>query len=239
VKLTDFGIAAMTEVRAGTPIYMAPEQLAGTEVSVKSDLYSLGLVLHELFTGKRVFEADDLDELSRLHQQPLSAPLPGMSQVDPSIDRVIHRCLEPDPAQRPGSALAVAAGLPGADPLAAALAAGETPSPEMVADAGGDGRLSIGVAGSLLLFSLTGAVAVGVLQSGQSLSGWVPMDLPPAVLDARALEIVSELGYGDDFGDTASGFTADLGYFSWLRREGATPQRLDLVRQGRTPVVAY
>ena len=239
VKLTDFGIAAMTEVRAGTPIYMAPEQLAGTEVSVKSDLYSLGLVLHELFTGKRVFEADDLDELSRLHQQPLSASLPGMSQVDPSIDRVIHRCLEPDPAQCPGSALAVAAGLPGADPLAAALAAGETPSPEMVADAGGDGRLSIGVAGSLLLFSLTGAVAVGVLQSGQSLSGWVPMDLPPAVLDARALEIVSELGYGDDFGDTASGFTADLGYFSWLRREGATPQRLDLVRQGRTPVVAY
>ena len=94
VKLTDFGIAAMTEVRAGTPIYMAPEQLAGTEVSVKSDLYSLGLVLHELFTGKRVFESDDLNELSRLHQQPLAASLPSMSQVDPTIDRVVRHDLD-------------------------------------------------------------------------------------------------------------------------------------------------
>jgi len=239
VKLTDFGIAAMNEVRAGTPLYMAPEQLAGTEVSVKSDLYSLGLVLRELFTGKRVFESDDLNELSRLHQQPLAASLPSMSQVDPTIDRVVRRCLERDPARRPGSALAVAAGLPGADPLAAALAAGETPSPEMVADAGGDGRLSIAIAGPLLLFSLAAAVAVGVLQSGQSLTGWVPMDLPPAVLDVRAREIVSALGYEDDFGDTASGFIADLSYFSWLRRKGATPERLDLVRQGRTPAVAY
>ena len=239
VRLTDFGIAAMSEVRVGTPIYMAPEQLAGTEVSVKSDLYSLGLVLHELFTGKRVFEADDLNELSRLHQTSTAASLTSMAQLDPSVDRVIRRCLEREPAKRPSSALAVAAGLPGADPLAAALAAGETPSPEMVAEAGGDGRLSLAVAGPLLLFALTGALAVGVLQSGQSLGGWVPMELAPAVLDARAHEIVAELGYADDSGDTASGFATDLGYFDWLRREQATPTRLDLVTQGRTSVVSY
>ena len=52
------------------------------------------------------------------------------------------RCLHPDPRQRPASALAVAAALPGGDPLAAALAAGETPSPELVAAAGETDGLS-------------------------------------------------------------------------------------------------
>jgi serine/threonine-protein kinase len=52
------------------------------------------------------------------------------------------RCLEPDPARRPSSPIAVAAALPGGDPLAAALAAGETPSPDMVAAAGEAGTLS-------------------------------------------------------------------------------------------------
>ena len=56
--------------------------------------------------------------------------------LDPAIERVIVRCLEPEPARRPPSAMAVSAALPGGDPLAAALAAGETPSPEMVAAAG-------------------------------------------------------------------------------------------------------
>ena len=239
VRLTDFGLAAMTEVRVGTPIYMAPEQLAGTEVSVRSDIYSLGLVLHELFTGKRVFQADDLNELARLHQSATTTSLTSLSQLDPSIDRVIHRCLEKDPSRRPATALAVAAGLPGADPLAAALAAGETPSPEMVAEAGGHGRLPLVVAAPLLLLCLAGALAVGVLQSGQSLSGWVPMELPPALLNARALEIVTDLGYATDFADTASGFATDMSYFGWLRKEKPAPDRPDLVSEGRTPVVSF
>jgi serine/threonine protein kinase len=61
VRLTDFGLAAAaedlsaTEVRSGTPLYQSPEQLAGKEVTVRSDLFALGLVLYELLTGWRAF----------------------------------------------------------------------------------------------------------------------------------------------------------------------------------------
>jgi serine/threonine-protein kinase len=143
VLLTDFGLAGLAdkiaglEVRNGTPAYMAPEQLAGEEVTVKSDIYALGLVLYEIFTGKRPFEADTVGEMirARTHTTPLS-PSTLIRDLDPVVERVILRCLEAKPSQRPTSALAVAAALPGGDPLAAALAAGETPSPEMVAAAG-------------------------------------------------------------------------------------------------------
>jgi len=62
------------------------------------------------------------------------------------IERVIARCLEPEPAKRPQSALAVARMLPGGDPLAEALAAGDTPSPELVANSGSTEGLRVPVA---------------------------------------------------------------------------------------------
>ena len=73
-RLTDFGLAALTgsvsaeDVRSGTPIYMAPEQFAGREVSARSDLYSLGLVLYELFTGKRAFTDRKSTRLNSSHR---------------------------------------------------------------------------------------------------------------------------------------------------------------------------
>ncbi len=242
VKLTDFGLSAVAEVRAGTPIYMAPEQLAGEKVSIRSDVYSLGLVLHELFTGSRVFEADNFEELSRQHQSSTTNPRTRTSGLDVAVDRIIHRCLEEDPAKRPASALAVAAGLPGADPLAAALAAGETPSPEMVAEAGGEGSLSLKVAAPLLILALGCALTVGVLQGGRGLVGWAPFDKSPAVLEARAIEIVAELGYETDFADsadTAWGFATDLSHIEWLGEEGAAAERWQVVAKGRSPSLHY
>ncbi len=116
---------------------MAPEQLSGADVTARSDIYSLGLVLYEIFTGQRALEGKNLAEL--IHKREQSGILPPTAIVktlDPKIELAILRCLKPQIDERPASALAVAAALPGGDPLAAALAAGETPSPEMVAAAG-------------------------------------------------------------------------------------------------------
>jgi serine/threonine protein kinase len=143
IRITDFGLASIAasiqgaEARAGTPAYMAPEQLAGKEVTAKSDIYSLGLILYEILTGKRAYDEASLPELIKKREEgTLTNPSKLVRDLDPLIEKVILRCLENDPARRPTSALQVAAALPGGDPLAAALAAGETPSPQMVAASG-------------------------------------------------------------------------------------------------------
>src|SRR5439155_19154264 len=126
IRITDFGLAgAAGEVlRAGTPAYMAPEQLAGGAITPRSDLYSLGLVLYEMFTGRRALEGRNVAELiARREQAGIIVPSELVRDLDPASERAIMRCLQPDPAMRPASALAVAAALPGGDPLAAALAA--------------------------------------------------------------------------------------------------------------------
>jgi serine/threonine protein kinase len=142
-RILDFGLAGLAdefgddEARAGTPAYMAPEQINGLEQTIKSDIYSLGLVLYELFTGRRAFEAATLNELIKLRRSDTTPTTPTsiVKDLDPVVEKVIDRCIQKDPSLRPSSALQVAAALPGGDPIAAALAAGETPSPEMVAAA--------------------------------------------------------------------------------------------------------
>jgi tRNA A-37 threonylcarbamoyl transferase component Bud32 len=135
-RITDFGLAMPIRRRrtheiAGTPAYMAPEQVAGGIVTEQSDLFSLGLILYELLTGKRLLEATTLQE-RWITQQDGHDPRLLKSQMSADVDRgvalVIGRCLEHEPARRPASAREIAAALPGGgDPLAAAVAAGEIP----------------------------------------------------------------------------------------------------------------
>ena len=114
-KITDFGLAVGVEDDkggaevSGTPAYMAPEQLAGKGASVQSDIYALGLVLYELFTGRKAFEAATLAEWRRKHaeEQP-TAPSTVTPGLDPAVERVILRCLEKEPKARPRSVAAVA-----------------------------------------------------------------------------------------------------------------------------------
>jgi len=246
VRITDFGIAALAgdargaEALAGTPAYMSPEQLAGGELTARSDIYSLGLVLYELFTGKRAFEAASLHELIRLRQsdtQP-SSPSSHVKDLDPAVERAILRCLERDPDRRPATALQVAAALPGGDPLAAALAAGETPSPEMVAAAPKQGALSPAVAVSLLasLFVLTGIICF--LSKDVGLYRMVPLDKSPEVLRDRAAELVKRLGYSAP-ADSAYGMGSDRGYLSHVIATDASPGRWARLRSGQPAAIYF
>src|SRR5262249_35141721 len=193
VRLADFGLAAAaadlsaTGVRAGTPLYMAPEQLAGQEMTPRSDLYALGLVLYELFTGKKAFAGTDRDT-------PPSKPSGHVSTLDPATERAILHCLERDPKDRPGSALAVAAALPGGDPLAAALAAGETPSPRLVADAGGEGAIRPWLGLALLGVVVASIVLVALLADLVMLFRKVRLPEPPEVLARRARQVLERCG---------------------------------------------
>ena len=108
VVITDFGLAsiatevAYSDIRSGTPAYMSPEQLAGVEVSQRSDIYALGLLLFELFAGVPPHPSLDREELRKLREGRPPSLVDLAPEVDPALDRVVGRCLEPSPGGRPG-----------------------------------------------------------------------------------------------------------------------------------------
>ena len=221
VRIVDFGLAASadqleaTDVRSGTPAYMAPEQLAGREATQQSDLYALGLVLYEVFTGRPAFEARDIQDLLRLRElQPLATPSTLIPDLDKRIERAILRCLEPEPQLRPASALSISASLPGGDPLAEALAAGETPSPEMIAAAGPTEGLQPRVALLLLACIVLCVTTVLLITPSTNVLGKVPLLVPPEELTIRARDVARRLGFNDVAADVASGFDYDVGYLA-------------------------
>jgi serine/threonine-protein kinase len=114
VKVLDFGIAKLdgNEVTAtgalvGTPRYMAPEQLQGHPVDGRADIYTLGLVLYEMLTGRPPFEADTPAAYMQmqLNQQPppMVQACPGID-VPPALEACVMRALAKAPYQRPQSA---------------------------------------------------------------------------------------------------------------------------------------
>jgi predicted Ser/Thr protein kinase len=247
VVIMDFGLAELAEhitheqVRYGTPAYMAPEQLAGKEVTSKSDIYALGLVLYEIFTGKRAFEAKTLAEIVRTRTEIPAPPSPSsvVRDIDPGVERVILRCLEPDPAMRPASVLAVAAALPGGDPLAAALAAGETPSPQMVAAAGDVEGLAPRIAVPCLVVLIAGLILSYFLGVREGIYDKMSFDESPEVLTHRAQEITASLGYTTSAADSAYGFDNDYQYGEYAKRnDKPRPNWNDLLRKG-PPMLLY
>ena len=232
VRITDFGLAALAaevsgaEVRAGTPDYMSPEQLEGVEVSARSDIYALGLVLYELFTGRRAFQASSLAELRRLRSTTTPrSPSSVTPDIDPVIERLIDRCLEKDPDLRPPTVLSVAAALPGGDPLAAALAAGEIPSPELVAAARAEGVPRPGVAVLCFAAVLVGLALFLVQADRLFVTGSFRFDKPPAALAVRASEILARLGHAERPADRIHGFDLNDQYQRYVERTDQSPGR--------------
>jgi len=268
VRITDFGLARRSEEKGGEPPprgypvgtlgYMAPEQLAGGEATVRSDLYALGLVLYELFTGRPAFQAHPQAgarqagtppaEVARIREgSSVVTPSSIVEEIDPAVEEVILRCLEKDPQERPPSALAVAAGLPGGDPLAAALAAGQTPSPELVAAAGTAGGLRPAVGAACLAALLLGLAVVALLSDQATVIGRVRREIviggvrremkKPEALEERAHEIIESLGYGRERGDSAYGFDYDEEYLQHVDQDPSAT-RWDNLDAGR-PAAMY
>ncbi|HEY6467239.1 MAG TPA: protein kinase [Candidatus Acidoferrales bacterium] len=108
VKIMDFGIARsmesltrMTGAMVGTPAYMAPEQVAGKPIDYRTDIYSLGLILYEVFTGTQAFTADNAVAVAM--KQLRESPVPP-HEIDANIavpiERAILKSLEKEPEKR-------------------------------------------------------------------------------------------------------------------------------------------
>jgi len=232
LHVMDFGLAGLAEqvagdVRSGTPAYMAPEQLCGREVTLKSDIFSLGLVLYEMFTGKKPYSAASLDELQQLQEQCSPESLTThVADIDPAVERVILRCLSADPKERPANALAVAHALPGGDPLAAALAAGDTPSPELVAAAAASsGLLPVSLAVAFLVILPIGLLTSGALNDRITLAGASHIEHSPEYMAQTARDLLQGLGYVTKPMDRAYGFNQDNDYIAYHTRHTEPAKR--------------
>ncbi len=192
LKVLDFGIAVPADAAhegedesQGTPAYMAPETIERGVSSARSDLWSFGVLLYEMCTGRRPFTGHDLGELQEAirHEEP--PPLP--SRISPTLQSVITRCLEKDPALRYGLAGEVRAALEiaqhdstvrAAERVAVAEAAG-LPFPQAEARRRRGRRVPMRVWGvaAPLLVALAVALVIVLHRAAERRGGGTPPDI--------------------------------------------------------------
>jgi serine/threonine-protein kinase len=246
-RITDFGIAGLeadirgVESRVGTPAYMSPEQADGKELTKQSDIYSLGLLLYETFTGKQAFEGESLHEL-RIRHATTNPKNPSeiVTGIDPLVENVIKRCLQKDPAQRPLTAMAVAMSLPGGDPLQIALDAGQTPSPEMVAASAKTGALKPIIALSLLAVAIGGIGFLMATSKKTFLHRIVSLEKSEEILHARGRDLVEKFGYkgSDSFSMFLCPCNSD-DYFKYLVENDQSAERWQKLASGQPATIKF
>ena len=244
VRVMDFGIATVggeDPRRAGTPAYMAPEQRDGQPATVRSDLYSLGLVLYELFTGRSAITTPTPPEMLRRNvPSDITPPSEIVRSMHPAIERAIMRCLDRQPDRRPSSALAVSALLPGGDLFGVALFAGETPSPEMVAAAGDLDAAYTARAGALLMATSLALLGLaGWMADRSTVAGQTQMRKPAPVLAEYARQVRGLAGAVGPAPHEAIGFEYDAGALRWYAAHGGPSESWRRIAAGTPPVVRF
>lgn len=111
IKIVDFGLSVeetafsflRSKSRAGTPQYMSPEQIRGKRVDERSDIYSLGVCMYELFAGKLPYEGKDRKEIMKMHiTKKIKPEHPSRlnKKIPPTLDRLIMKAIEKEPEDR-------------------------------------------------------------------------------------------------------------------------------------------
>lgn len=118
VKLLDFGIARLASAKSttvgftGTPYYMAPEQADAQNITTRSDVYSLGVLIYELVTGRLPFQSESIIKLALMHaHDPPPPPRSIKPDIPEGLERLILRCMAKKPEDRFDNALGVAGAL--------------------------------------------------------------------------------------------------------------------------------
>lgn len=139
IRILDFGLAkiksgdllgsfvgAKTTGIIGSPYYMAPEQWSDEEPDKRCDIYSLGIILHQMLTGDVPFKGSSIPAVMKKHLMTPPPPLKSLQRgISAALERVVHHALEKEPAQRTPSAEALVAELEQAV-MGVGLAAGKT-----------------------------------------------------------------------------------------------------------------
>ena len=200
VKILDFGVAKLMDIGGsgsdvqlhetaagvilGTPDYMSPEQARSRPTDFRTDIYSLGVILYELVTGRKPLEADTFGDMIVKHTTDVVVPptkVPGVPHtIPPSLEALIMQCLEKDPLRRPNGMREIEARL-------RAIAANETLPLEVYDPATGVARAvpprksRVAPIGGLIL--AVALVGIGVYK-------FLPRDPPPPALGTLTIESV-------------------------------------------------
>ncbi|HXW08027.1 MAG TPA: protein kinase [Vicinamibacterales bacterium] len=213
VKLVDFGVAARAPAApsdttvlataaehavaaAGTPLYMAPEVIRGAAADARSDIWSLGVLLHETLSGTRPFEGPSREDVTTAILRDAPTPLP--SHVPSEIGAIVRKCLAKDPAARYQRAGEIRAALEAVQPRASAGVRWPVAPAAMLA-----GVLALGALAAVFLLAWNGRSAWFTAHSSPS------NDATP---DVRGLAVLPLRNLGGDDGQDffADGMTSAL-----------------------------